>query len=144
MSHSPGDIIRHLLIANGLGVLPIAGQEQTLIWPIFASIEPPIPDNCVTVFTTDGSNDGRIMQGPMQGHAGFQVRVRSRSEQEGWNKASDIQDFLQTVVRVRITIDTDDYCIHSCNRIGDVVPLGLEVGVSKRRLFVFNATTAYR
>lgn len=139
--HSPADVIRHLLVAKGCGTLPSDGGD----WPIYVASEPDGPDNCVTVYDTQGQDDGRSMHtGELWNHNGFQVRVRARDHSSaGWPKADEIQTVMaEEVYQDYVTIGDETYFVHAVTRIGDPIPLGKETPSSKRNLYTINATFA--
>lgn len=137
--HSPADVLRRLLIQLGLGTAPETRPLES--WPIYASNEPSDPDNCITVYDTAGTDDGRSMiDGELFGHYGIQVRVRSLDHATGWLKADAIQTALaETVYDNAVTIGGSSYLVHSANKIGDVLALGKDVSDTKRSLFTLNA-----
>lgn len=136
---SPAEIIRQLLIDLGL-----ATAAST--WPVFATGEPASPDNCITVTDTVGTSDGRSMiDGELYTHFGFQVRVRSTDHDTGWLKAAVIRTHLaRSVYQRTVAMDIQRYFIQAITNIGQVLPLGKEVAVSKRSLFTVNATVPIR
>ena len=128
--------MRWLIIAQGQGTDP----DDAAAWPVFATSEPDNPDNCITVKNTAGRDSGRVMQdGERQVHYGFQVRVRSLTAKAGFAKASAIAINLdQNVYDVTITIDSNDYLVHSVTRTTDVLDIGKDVPGSKRSLHTLN------
>lgn len=141
LDHSPADILRWALIDLGLGLEP-----PTNPWPIYASSEPDVPDNCITVYDTIGIDDGRIMfDGNLQQHQGVQVRIRSKDHAVGWTKAAVIRSNLaREVYDASIIIDSASYLLHSVNRISNVIALGKEIPTSKRSIFVINAIVSVK
>jgi hypothetical protein len=139
--HSPADILRHALINLGVGPLP-----PTTPWPIFASSEPDVPDNCITVYDSLGNDDGRTMpNGTLQQHQGIQVRIRSLDHATGWTKSQQIRSILaEGIYYTGVLIGTTPYLIHSVNQIGNVLALGKEIPTSKRTIFVINAVISVR
>ena len=145
LAHSPADIIRHLLIDLGVGVLPATPPTVPSEWSVYVSHEPDVPDNCITVFDTVGQDDGRSMvDGELFGHCGFQIRIRARTHGIGWLKADSIQLALSGVLRKYLTIDSIEYMIQAITQIGDVMPIGQEAATTRRRLFTLNATFPVR
>ena len=139
--HSTADVIRKLLIDLSLGTQPSANAD----WPVYCASEPSFPDNCITVYDTEGMSDGRSMvDGEVWGHNGFQIRIRAVSHTVGWLKADSIWVALSLVQRVTVTpaVDTS-YLIPCIAGIGDVLVLGKDMN-SSRRLFTINATTPLR
>src|SRR5688500_18878413 len=57
LAHSPADILRHLLVAKGLGDLPSDGGSTG--WSFYQSQQPDSPDNVASFFDTTGTQHGR-------------------------------------------------------------------------------------
>jgi hypothetical protein len=144
--HSPADILRYLLIAKGVGVTPVANPSNTA-WPIYAHNEPDGPDNCITVFDVQGKKSGRTMvDGEVQEHHGFQVRIRSSLSTDGYTKARSIAIVMdEQVYQEPISVSSSHYCVHSITRTSDVIPLGKEATTpSKRSICVINGIIMLR
>lgn len=141
MNHTPADVIRYLLISLDLGSLPTDLED----WPIFYGDEPNTPDNCITLYDTPGTDQGRSMiDGALFGFYGFQVRVRAATKSAGYLKALGIQTVMaQSVIRETVTIEGTGYFVHSISNIGDVLDLG-KPPQSSRVLFTINAVTSVR
>ena len=135
--HSPADIMRRLLIAKSQGTDP----DDGLAWPIYATSEPDLPDNCLTVFNTQGRDGGRVKQtGERQEHYGFQVRVRSLRADAGFLKARAVAIALdQDVYDDALTLDLTGYLVHSLTRTSEVMDIGKDVPGSKRSVYTINA-----
>lgn len=140
--NSPAEIIQSLMIALELGTDPTLEDD----WPIYCSAEPDSPDNCITVYDTTGTNDGRSMiDGELQSHNGFEVRVRSSSHSVGWLRADLIQTTLAMGVnQVTVAVDENRYTIPCIARIGDIMALGRNRPTSGHTLFTINAVVAIR
>jgi hypothetical protein len=136
--HSPADVLRHLLIVKGLGANP--DQFQTVTWPIYAASEPDRPDDCVTVFDTAGLDQGRSMiDGESWGPKGFQVRIRSLDHQTGWVKAYAIlRSMAESIYQETVTIGAAVYQVWDIVGMSEVIPIGREIGKSKRHVFTIN------
>lgn len=146
LHHSPADVIRSVLVTLGLTTEPALLPENDLPWPSFTNREPPTPDDCVTVFDTDGVDHGRVMfGGERQSHHGIQIRVRSTYHDSGFKKAREIALSLDSLYDFSVTVPGtqqvggEDYVVHSVNRVGEVLSLGREVPESKRSVFTVNA-----
>lgn len=145
MNHSPADICRRLLIGLGQLTDPLPWETGVgLAWPGFVSAEPNVPDNCVTLKDTQGSDDGRVMtDGEPQDHFGFQVRVRGTDHAAAWAKADAIRTALAMSVDNRtVSIDASTYTVHAIARIGQAINLGKDTPTSRRSLFTINAVVA--
>lgn len=148
LNHSPAEIVRQLLVDLGLCSDP--ADDPLSAWPAYVGVEPASPDNCVTVYDTAGSPDGRHMPtGEAVQHHGFQVRVRSATHQKGWGKVQAIRVGLSENVRleyveIAATADTPltGYDVHAVARLSPINALGFETGVTKRCLFTLNAVAA--
>lgn len=139
MEHTPADVVRQLLIDLTLATDPdVAGA-----WPAYADDEPDKPDDCITVYTTSGQSFGDDhTSGEVLGNFGVQFRVRSMDKKLGWRKANAIATAIaETVYQARVTVPDPetDYFIQCFGGIGDVLPIGREVGKSRRHLCTINA-----
>lgn len=133
---SPADIIRQLLIDLSLG------SESGNDWPIYTGFLIDLPDNAICCYDTAGKLDGRIMQGEQIEHEGIQVRVRSSSYVEGWEKVKAIAIALDAQRRSEVSIDSDNvFLIHNISRTGSIIPLGVEETDKRRHHFTVNAIT---
>lgn len=143
LQDSAADVIRHLLIQMGHGVLPSTRVVGTP-WPISASKELPSPDETITVKNTQGSDDGRMMgNGRLVYHYGMQVRIRALDEQTGWVKAETLRAALaESVKRTVVAVGANSYKVHAVTHIGPVIPIGDETPQSKRKVFTINCTAA--
>lgn len=141
LDHPPCEILRKALTNLGLGSFPPAEP-----WPIWAGNEGDRPDDAITIRDTTGRSDGRSMiDGELFEHNGFQVRIRSADERDGWAKATAIREALaKTVYETAVTIaegqgDGEDYLIHCISRIGQILFIGKESSQSSRTLHTLNA-----
>lgn len=142
LNHSPADIVREVLIQIGQGSDPDLGDD----WPVYESGEPDSPDNCVTVYDTQGRDDGRSMpDGERAEFHGIQVRIRSQTSKEGFVKARAMAIAMDTEVLLEeVDVDAYTYRVNSLNRTSDVLPLGKDSPGSKRSLFTINLVTSIR
>lgn len=145
LQHSPGNITRYAVIALGQGTLPVLPPGTNQAWPVYSPTEPDRPDNCITVRTTVGRDNGRTApDGENQGLFGIQIRVRSADEDAGFLKAEGIRSALETVhLNVVVTIGAVSYRIWCFAGIKDVIPLG-KAPDSKRFLHTVNALISVR
>ncbi len=147
LANSPAEVIRAVLIGLGLGSDPSswsAGAGSP--WPVLVEGEPNVPDNLIVVTDTTGQDDGRAMfDGELFTHYGFQVKVRSADHPTGWLRADLIrQQMAQDVYGLAVVIDSSTYLVWAITHIGNVLPLGKDVGSSKRSLFSINAMAPIR
>ena len=102
LSHTVSQVIRQLLIDNGLG------SNGGASWPVYSMQEPDSPDNAITVYDTAGVGRGRFqIDGEVQEVHGIQVRVRSKDGQTGWKKAQDIKVDLTQNSHLAVVTVTD-------------------------------------
>lgn len=141
LTHPPSKVIQQLLVDLGLATLPAADGS----WPVTASQEEDKPDSVLTVFDTSGVPDGRTMiDGVMQEHYGFQVKIRAARFQTGYTKASAIQNAIDSSVRnTSVTVDSSVYAIATITRTGSIIHVGTEP-TSSRNMFTINATVSMR
>ena len=142
--HSQADIIGQALTDLSLGSVPSYddGTYNGGTWPVFTTNEPDLPDNCITVYDTQGRDYGRAMaDGHRFEHPGIQVRVRAQTHAVGFLKARQLAEqmdlgFLQLQV---VMPDDTLYTIDELSRTSDVIPLGVDNPQTKRHLFTINA-----
>ncbi len=146
LAHSPADVVRHLLVDLGGGVLGGGAVPWTGgAWPIYVSSEPDDPDSVITIFDTAGITQGRIFQGEIQEHQGFQVRVRDANHVDGYTKANALAVLLdESSDRVNVTFASTNYFVHAITRTTGVLVLGKNVPIDKRNVFTINAIVALR
>lgn len=141
--HPPSKILQRLMVAVGLGTYPPASGTAATSWPIYSGKEPDKPDRVITIRTTTGLSQGREMVGgELLGPVGFQVRVRSIKEADGWVKADEIRTTLSEEVSNYTLVVPDDpetvYAVQCVTGFGDVIDAGFEQG-TERRLHTLNA-----
>lgn len=137
LKHSPADIIGGLLIFLEVGT----GPEDNDLWPVFVAGEPARPDNCITVYDTQGQDDGRAMvDGELIDHNGFQIMIRAKDHRTGYLKADEIRTALAKLTyNVSVYLDSSVYLVYCVTKIGQILCLGKESPTSKRSLFTINA-----
>ena len=136
LTHSVADIVRNLIIDLSLGTLP----SSSAAWPVFAEREPDKPDNCITVYGSQGRDQGRMMiDGEREIQHGVQISVRSQNTTTGHQKALTIATTLDdSVKQTSVTFSAKTYLVHSVNRTSDVLYAGKDPD-TKRNLFTINA-----
>lgn len=108
-------------------------------WPVYATSEPEGPDDCVTVYDTQGRDDGRTMpDGVSHQHHGIQIRVRSRDHQTGYRRGMAIRRWVQRVYDRQVTLDGATYVIECLTNVPDLINVGQDVPNGKRRVFTLN------
>lgn len=136
--HSPAQIIQQMMIDLDEGTDGSLNNS----WPIFATVEPDDPDNCITVYDTQGTDDGRTMtDGRADVHHGIQVRVRAYDHSTGYVKTKTIRNDFETVQNKQVSLNLQLYLVECVNKIGDVLPLGQDAPNSKRQVFTLNVVT---
>jgi hypothetical protein len=143
LAHTVAEVVRRLLVDLGVGT----SRANNLPWSAYHGTEPPTPDDVLTVFTTTGRNDGRAMlDGRLWQHFGFQVRVRSAGQASGALKADEVRTTLAMAVYDEVvTLDATHYLVHCCGGLGEVLPLGPEVGGGRGRyLFTVNGLVSLK
>lgn len=140
MVHSAADVVAHLLVDLGLATGPGPGAA----WPVHVTNEPDLPDDCITVYKTEGRSPGRLMfTGETVMYPGVQVRVRSARPDTGWVKADAIRVALSESVyqrTVHMTIDGTHYhyLVHCLHEVGDVIHAGVDRPRSERDIHTVN------
>lgn len=123
-----------LLLENNL--LEAAGDFQGFIGYL-----PDLPDNAITLYDTEGIQDGRIQSsGERIDHPGVQVTLRGTNYPAVSQHANQIASFLDAQKRISIAVDSNDtYILHNVKRTGTLNYLGVETQGSKRRhIFTLN------
>lgn len=98
--NSPAHDIALYLAAQSIGTLP-----WTSGWAVSVALEPVSPDNAVTVYDTGGQEpdtDELDLKRPT-----FQVRVRSKSYQDAYDKQVEIRDLL--ILQMPISAQDSDF-----------------------------------
>lgn len=131
LQHSPAQIVSRLLVALGVAT------ESGGAWPVNYSSEPDRPDAVVTVYDTQGTNEGDTADGEAQGHYGLQVRVRATTSALAWARTNLISRALQAQYYSSVVLDDQTYLVQCFSRFGSGIPLG-RVGGSSRVAFTLN------
>lgn len=115
-------------------------------WPAFIGVQPPSPNNVITVYDTEGIKQGRVMiDGEVQDKAGVQIRIRAEGPVDGYVKGRAILNgFDKSVDRNTVIVGSNQYVINSMSRQTDVLSLGLEEGTGRLYLHTLNYTVSYR
>lgn len=114
---------------------------------MYAHNEPDRPDNVITIYDTQGKKNGRThVDGEVQEHHGFQMRVRSADSKTGYTKARAVYIIMsQTVFRDCLTIEGSVYRVQSITLTTDVVPIGKDASTpTKRSLYTINGLISLR
>lgn len=139
LSHTPAEIVRAYLLAEGLGTLYTLNQD----WAIYVSFEPEsdnVPNNLIVVYDTAPVKDARLGTGQVVQHYGILINVRALERSDAWAKAQSIQASLAGVLRQDVDCEGFGYRI-PCVAVGQVIDLGLEPqtqGRKRRSYFSLN------
>lgn len=133
--NSPAELVRWSIANDGLGSYPSEGD----VWPVFVGHMPDEPDNCICVYDTTGTVDGRLQQdGKSIEHPGIQVRVRAIDHPTGYPKITNIRNHLDSVLRQGVVIGVYQYTIQAITLTGGVQTLGQEPDGERRVNFTIN------
>lgn len=136
-THSPAQVLRQLLVDLGYGSdPPLSGIAPS--WAIYATNEPPDPDETICIVDTIGLNGGRLANGEIAApRPGVQVRVRSREHIAGWQRAYAIQQALALEIYQKVVhLGTANYLVWAIVNIGNILPS--REPDSNRRIFTIN------
>lgn len=137
MNDSPAVIIAKWLQDEGLFTDPSDGLD----WPVFIGSMPDgrnVDHNCAAVYDTSGVKDGRLMVGEGIYHPGIQVKIRSASYADGWDKAMSVENSAESVRGDSVTVGVVTYTLSNISQTGTINPLGEEKGQKRRYLFTLN------
>ncbi len=141
---SPATILRQYIV-DTLATMSLPTDK--LVWPLYVSHLPDgnnIKTDAGAVYDTSGINDLRQMNGFTPQHFGIQLRIRSRSYDDGWDKIEDVATDLDSVNNVSITYDSIEYELRNISRSTPVIALGVEPGTKRRYAFTINYTMTIR
>lgn len=141
MIHLPSEVLQHALAKAGYGVL--RSQKPQGAWPVHAEHLPTAPDNAICVYTTAGIKDGRRMGGVTDRHQGWQIRIRAVDLRTALVKAAEIEAWLDTVLRLPVTVADRDYTIQAVTQTTGVTPLGQEPTGQRRDEVVLNGLISF-
>lgn len=143
LTHSPADVTAQLLVDLGVGEAHDSGEN----WSTFEGQEPDTPDDCLTVYLAAGVLHGRQQHGEEVESHGVQIRVRSRTQGQGFKKAHEVRTALaESVAGAQVTMAADadaalaaaTYRVHCYSEVGSVLAIGKD-GASGRFLHTINA-----
>ena len=138
LENSPAFILSEYII-NAL--ILMTNPNVSGLWPLYTSYMPDgddVESNCGALYNTTGILDGRLMAGEVIKHQGLQLRIRSLTEDEGYDKAEEVGLGLDEVQNDTIVIDSNSYEIQNVRKTTPIIPLGLEKGTNRRYLFTIN------
>ena len=146
-ANSPADVVHYLLIALGLGMLPVPGFAYTATsWPVNAGQEPDSPDNTITLYNTTGNKHARIMiDGETVEDPGIQIRIRGTDDPTASIQAELIKVAIdEKAIGYNVQIGGHNFTVYAINRVGNPIQLGNESPTSRRRIYTINATVTLR
>jgi len=147
---SPPFIVRKALIQRGVimdETMLVSGTDgASSDWPSYVANIPDRPDNVVAFIGTSPVKLGRLMLGGMDiARPGIQVQVRSRSYNDGWEKANELAVVLsEKVLRDLVFVGTHEFILHAWSLTSGPIPLGRDIDSSKRYVFSINGTVHIR
>ena len=134
LSHSPAYILSQLLIDLGHAVAP----DGSTAWSMYVNMMPDAPDSIVYLANTAGKHDGRSMiNGTVYHHYGWQMMVRSLSDNAAWVKINTAVVGLDAVNRNIVTLGSARYRVQAVNRVGSILYVGLD-DTTRRRIYSAN------
>lgn len=138
LDHSPAHILQAVLIRLGGAGDPNASPLPD--WPCYVDSEPSSPDDCLTVYNTQGRKGARLQPtGQSHVYPGVQLRVRSVMPKAAYDKINALAVALDELYDEAVTIDSTDYLLGSANRAGDPIRVGPTLPESKRVAYTLNA-----
>jgi len=117
-------VIRQFLIDQGV-LDNVDGDDK---WPVTAGSLPATVDNRVSIQNTGGELHPRLMTGEENEYPTFQVMIRAFREDEGFQKASAIQEALMAVGNgggVEVLVEgTDTYVLQRVHKTSSFSKVG--------------------
>lgn len=131
IKNTPAEIFAKLLQDLQFLSDPETGGE----WPVFIAT---LPDgagmasrNIAGVFDIAGRSDGRLANGINVLHPGVQLRIRSLTHAEGWEKIRAIASEME-VTKTEVLLDGASYIICNVSQRSGILSLGNEEGGKRR------------
>lgn len=143
--HSPADIIRYLMVAQGYGSLPSLSST----WPISVGRENKEAESTITVYDDEGRDRGRIMNdGSRPVLEGYQIRFRSTDPKAAFLKARATMVAMDALYLVTVPIADSAgvrryYTVHSINR-GLLINLSENLPTSSHGIYVCNCLSSIK
>jgi hypothetical protein len=145
LHHSPADITRAVIIANGNGSMPFTDGTPPNPLPVFVNEMPNNPEQLSVIYDADGQSDGRAMvDGEEWRHEGVRIIVRDNNFPTTDYRARKIRhDLTQAVNMMVLVIGSSTYLVH-CFAKTRMLRLGKEKPSSQRELISINAYLAVK
>ena len=134
----PSAIISQYLIST---VSLFSAVSAATTWPLFKTSLPDgrnINDDAAAVWDTSPELQSKQMDGDLVQRYGVQLMIRSKSYNDGWEKASIVHNAFQTVNRIDEVIGGTTFRINNISAGSGVVSLGTERTNKQRYLFSIN------
>jgi hypothetical protein len=127
---NPAQIMQELLVTHSQASRPL--DEGA--WPCFVSTLPNTPDECIAVYNSGASRDGRDARTKATlWHPRVQIRVRALSYQDAVDKIDEIVAELETIQMEWIQPDSNDYVYQIQTVSVTASPVELPVGDNNDR-----------
>lgn len=123
MNHSPADILVKLLSDLSLATVPPSVTPSNG-YTAYVNQYPDTPDKLITLYDTDGLNDGKHMFASTVVHPGINMRVRSTTQNLAYVKAIAVLNALDAVNRATVTLDGTSYLIQNIVQRGTLNSMG--------------------
>jgi hypothetical protein len=135
LDHSPGYVLRQMLVDLDIGTNPGGGG----LWPVYSSREPGDPDEVITVYDTAGRDLGRGMPDGLRNELyGIQIRIRSATLAGAFAKAWQIAQSLDVLYLRAVLVAGQGYTVRHFARSGPPLAIGIDTPSTNRRLYTLN------
>jgi hypothetical protein len=123
----PSEVVAMYLI-NTLALF--TNPDEDADWPLFIGHCPDandVPDDCGVIYLTTGIFDGKGMRAVINQHYGIQIRVRTRTETQGYSRMGSIEEVFKSVHNEDIILaNGDTWRIRNFHQATPIVPLGVD------------------
>lgn len=142
LNDTPAEILRQLFIDLGQVTHPDSDGE----WPCYFSYQPKDPDDQVSVFDTEGQNDGRTQpDGETQEHYAVMVKVQGISRGHARQRIGQLARACDlSINQETVYLKGSYYLVEAVNRMSSILDLGIDAPNSRRRSFSFNVLASIR
>lgn len=140
MINSPAEVLRQVVVAEGLGTMPSANGS----WPISVGSMSDKPDNYGAFYDTGGRQSGRLHRrtpgnstpGKTVEYPGVQFRIRATSHPTAWPRIQAIFDLMDDVKNLTVEIGANVYLLQSVTKTSTILFIGTDE--FRRVSFTFN------
>lgn len=99
--------------------------EENEQWPFYIGTQPDTPESCVTFFDTNPIvNKKSVDVGDTFTRPGVQIRIRGVDYSLAWRKIEDIRLWCDTIYRLPVRIEEENFTIHNISQSSGVINLG--------------------